>query len=61
MALDVLVRLPFITGAKRRTRKIALHATDIDWTRGDGPEVRGPAESMLMAFAGRTGGIDDRT
>jgi hypothetical protein len=26
---------------------------DLDWSRGHGPEVSGPAESILMALAGR--------
>jgi hypothetical protein len=30
-----------------------LQATDIGWSWGDGPEVLGPAESILMAVAGR--------
>lgn len=54
VALDVLVRLPFITKAKRHTRKVALRATDINWSHGKGPEVHGPAESLLLALAGRT-------
>jgi uncharacterized protein (TIGR03083 family) len=58
VALDVLVRLPFITRAKRDTRKVALRATDIDWSHGDGPEVHGPAESLLLALAGRTRAVD---
>lgn len=54
VALNVLLRLPFITKAKRRTRNVTLHASDIDWSHGSGPEVHGPAESILMALAGRT-------
>ncbi len=54
IALDVLVKLPFITKARRDTRKVAMRATDIDWSRGNGPEVHGPAESLLLALAGRT-------
>jgi hypothetical protein len=30
-----------------------LIATDIDWSTGRGPEVRGAAESLLLAMAGR--------
>ncbi|MGF1597927.1 MAG: maleylpyruvate isomerase family mycothiol-dependent enzyme [Acidimicrobiales bacterium] len=54
VALDVLVKLPFITKAKRHTRKVAMRTTDIDWSHGKGPEVHGPAESLLLALAGRT-------
>jgi hypothetical protein len=30
-------------------------ATDLDWTSGRGPKVRGTAEALLMAVAGRRG------
>jgi uncharacterized protein (TIGR03083 family) len=59
VALDVLVRLPFITRSKRRTRKVALRATDIDWSHGTGPDVHGPAESIMLALAGRTRAVHD--
>lgn len=42
VALDVLVKLPFITKSKRHTRKVAMRATDIDWSRGKGPMSTGP-------------------
>jgi len=53
VALGVLLRLRFLTGASRSSRAVSLNATDIDWSRGAGPEVRGRAESILMALAGR--------
>jgi hypothetical protein len=28
-------------------------ATDMDWTAGDGPEVRGSGEALLLVMAGR--------
>jgi uncharacterized protein (TIGR03083 family) len=40
-------------GAIRRIHGLRLVATDLDWTCGHGPEVRGPAESLLMVMAGR--------
>jgi uncharacterized protein (TIGR03083 family) len=42
-------------GAKKRIRGLTLTATDLDWTTGQGPEVTGPGESLLMALAGRRG------
>jgi uncharacterized protein (TIGR03083 family) len=42
-------------GAWRRVRGLTLVATDLDWTAGKGPVVEGPAESLLMAIAGRHG------
>ena len=32
---------------------LALAATDLEWARGEGPEVRGPGEALLMAMTGR--------
>ncbi|CAL9347750.1 hypothetical protein SUDANB108_00397 [Streptomyces sp. enrichment culture] len=33
--------------------KARLAATDIDWTRGSGPEVRGPIGALLLLLTGR--------
>ena len=38
-----------------RVRDVRLVATDLDWAFGRGPEVRGTAEALLMAVAGRRG------
>lgn len=43
---------PMIAGA-RRTRGVRLMATDMDWAAGDGPEVRGSGEALLLGMAGR--------
>jgi uncharacterized protein (TIGR03083 family) len=50
--LDFARTAPTI-GAARRIRGLTLTATDLDWTTGTGPAVEGPAESLLMALAGR--------
>lgn len=42
-----------LIGAKRRIAGIRLQATDADWVHGDGPEVRGPLISVVMAMGGR--------
>ncbi|MFI0408309.1 maleylpyruvate isomerase family mycothiol-dependent enzyme [Actinomadura sp. 3N508] len=55
--------LPALRGALRspaiggfwRARGVRLVATDLDWSRGSGPDVRGPAEALLMVIAGRRG------
>ena len=39
--------------AKGNAKGLKLVATDVDWTSGDGPEVSGPGEALLMAIAGR--------
>lgn len=36
-------------------RGVRLVATDVDWSRGKGPEARGTGEAVLMTMAGRSG------
>ena len=38
-----------------RVRGLRLVATDLDWSFGAGPEVRGTAEALLMVIGGRHG------
>jgi uncharacterized protein (TIGR03083 family) len=40
--------------AQRRLANLKLVATDTDWVVGDGPEVTGPALSLLLLLTGRT-------
>lgn len=49
---------PPIRGALR-ARGVRLVATDLDWSRGSGPEVTGPAEALLMAMAARPCALAD--
>lgn len=51
---------PTIRAAKR-IRGLTLVATDLDWSAGKGPVVEGPAESLLMAMAGRRGTAQELT
>lgn len=46
-------------GAGRRIRGLRLRATDLDWAHGDGPEVTGPGEALLMAMTGRSAALAD--
>lgn len=48
-----------IIGGKRRVAGLALNATDVNWTHGSGPEVRGPLLSLVMATAGRGAAYKD--
>jgi uncharacterized protein (TIGR03083 family) len=41
--------------ARRRLRGLRLTATDVDWTVGEGAEVRGPVHALLLLLTGRTG------
>jgi hypothetical protein len=40
--------------ARRRLRGLRLTATDIDWSAGEGAEVRGPVQALLLLLTGRT-------
>lgn len=56
---DNLVKVGFPIGASKRAAGLRLVATDIGWSVGDGPVVEGPAESLILAMAGRRAGLDD--
>jgi uncharacterized protein (TIGR03083 family) len=58
-SLDGTPTLGSVFGAKRRTAGLRLRATDVDWTWGDGPEVSGPGEALLMAMLGRGQALGD--
>jgi hypothetical protein len=49
----------FIFGAKKRIAGLKLTATDVDWSHGNGPEVNGPGEALVMMMAGRLVALDD--
>jgi hypothetical protein len=51
----------FLASSRKRARGLRLVATDLPWSAGAGPEVRGPAEALYMALNGRTGAIDQLT
>jgi uncharacterized protein (TIGR03083 family) len=44
---------------KPRVAGLKLTATDVDWSTGDGPEVSGPAMSLILAMVGRAPALDD--
>lgn len=44
-------------GVPRRVAGLRLVAGDVGWSAGDGAEVSGPADSLLMAMAGRSVGL----
>ena len=57
-ALGAVLRSPRLQ-ARRVKHRLRLVATDLDWTVGAGPEVRGPAEALLMCLAGRRDALAD--
>src|SRR5438270_7671755 len=48
-----------IIGGKKRAAGLTFRATDADWSAGSGPEVAGPAASLLLAISGRPAALDD--
>lgn len=44
---------------KKRAAGLHLKATDLDWERGAGDDVSGPAEALLLAMAGRPVALAD--
>ncbi|WP_228541448.1 maleylpyruvate isomerase family mycothiol-dependent enzyme [Nocardia sp. XZ_19_369] len=43
----------------RRTRGLRFVATDVSWSKGHGPEVRGPGEAIVLAMVGRAVAVDE--
>jgi len=59
MVCDYTLKTTPLLHGKQRGEGLTLRATDIDWSAGDGPEVSGPAASLIMALAGRKAAMDD--
>lgn len=57
-ALNFALAAPPIRG-RRRIRGTRVIATDLDWSIGTGPEVRGTGEAILMTMAGRRGVVGE--
>ncbi len=46
-------------GSDPKGPKVPFHGTDINWSCDTGPDVSGPAESLLMALAGCRAAVAD--
>ncbi|MFC5137836.1 maleylpyruvate isomerase family mycothiol-dependent enzyme [Actinomycetospora rhizophila] len=57
MVIDTVCATPMY-GARERFAGVRTVATDADWARGDGPEVRGPVGELLLVATGRPAGLD---
>jgi uncharacterized protein (TIGR03083 family) len=55
--LEMFKKTIFPVSGRKRVAGLRLEATDVDWAFGDGPEVTGPASSLLLAMTGRTDGL----
>jgi uncharacterized protein (TIGR03083 family) len=58
-AADFYKSSNLIVGGKKRIAGLRLRATDADWSTGDGPQVEGPAISLLLAMVGRAAAVRD--
>jgi uncharacterized protein (TIGR03083 family) len=56
--LQMYTAANFPVGGKKRIHGLRLVATDTGWSYGAGPEVSGPAMSLLLAMTGRAAGLD---
>ena len=57
-ALDALPHIGGFLQSKKTVAGLRFAATDLAWTWGTGPEVRGPADSLVLAMSGRPIGLD---
>jgi uncharacterized protein (TIGR03083 family) len=58
-ALGVIPGLAGFVGAKKRVAGLRLVATDVSWSNGDGPEITGSGEAILLAASGRPVAVDE--
>jgi uncharacterized protein (TIGR03083 family) len=59
-ALDRVVDIgSSLVPGKKRSSGLRLRATDIGWEHGEGEEVSGPGEALLMNLAGRADALDE--
>ena len=59
--LEMYRKASFPVGGRKRIDGLRLVATDTGWTHGSGPEVSGPAASLVLAMTGRRAGLDGLT
>jgi uncharacterized protein (TIGR03083 family) len=59
LVLDFLTKAPRGFVDKKRMGGLRFEATDVAWSHGEGPVVRGPAEALIMVMNGRAAALDD--
>jgi len=60
-ALDAMPTIGGFVGAKKRAKGLCWTATDVGWTWGEGPQVTGTAEALILAASGRAATLDELT
>lgn len=58
-ALDAMPTIGGFVKSKQRMAGLGWRATDVDWAFGDGPEVAGTAEALILLSSGRLAPIDE--
>lgn len=58
-ALEAAPRIGGLLKAKGRAKGLRFVASDLDWSAGDGPEVKGNGEAILLALGGRPSVLDE--
>ncbi len=58
-ALEVMPTIGGFVGSKGRAKGLRWTATDVGWSWGDGPEVAGPGEALVLAASGRGVALDE--
>jgi uncharacterized protein (TIGR03083 family) len=56
---DAWKKTNLLIGSKRRIEGLRLTATDATWTHGDGPDVRGSLQSLVLVMTGRGQAMGD--
>lgn len=61
-ALEAMVQARGVSGlppGRKMAAGLRFRATDVNWSAGEGPEVYGPASSIILALSGRPRGLED--
>jgi uncharacterized protein (TIGR03083 family) len=56
---DAWKKSNLLIGSKTRVEGLRLTATDATWTHGEGPDVSGPLQSLVLAMTGRKQVLED--
>ena len=58
-ALELVPSLSGFVGCKARVSGLRLVATDVGWSSGDGPDITGPGEAILLSASGRRAALGE--
>ncbi len=59
VAANIFAERPGFAALQKKLPQVRFEATDVDWTHGSGPVVRGPLGSVVMVLAGRRAFLDE--